>query len=157
MIVDLSFWQEFGTFFVAVGVGIVVSTLLALIGARAAHAYERTLVSQVSHFRGLSVKVQRSRRPSYEEQVRNLTDKAAGARKVQLAGLYGGTIFLSFHLARALAGEASLHGSLKWLVVLAFPLLATAIVALLERRAARLRRVRLAAATDLDAMRDGAS
>lgn len=151
MVVDLSFWQEFGTFFVAIGVGLIVAGLLVFIGSRAAHVYEKTLASQAAHFRGLPAKLRENRRTSYEEQVRTLGESASGARKVQIVGLYGGTVFLTFHLARAIVGEAALQGSLKWLVIVAIPLLATALVALLERRSARARQTRLDAAADLDA------
>lgn len=150
MTADLTFWQEFGPFIVAVIVGFVVSGALVFVGSRAAQVYEKTLVSRAERFRSLSQKLRRSKRSSYEETVRDLKEKAAGARKFQLVGIYGGTVFLSYHAARLIVGEGAVQGLSKWGIVLGMMAVITAIIAYLERRVARARRIRLDIESTLD-------
>lgn len=143
MVADLSFWQEFGPFVVAVTVGVVVSGALVFVGSRAAKVYEKALVSRAERFRALSQKLRKSKRSSYEETVEKLKEKADGARKFQLVGIYGGTVFLSYHAARLIVGESGVDGLAKWGIVLGMMSAITAIIAYLERRAARAHRIRL--------------
>lgn len=150
MVVELTFWQEFGPFIIAVAIGFIASAALVFIGSRAGGAYEKTIVSRAEQFRGLSRKLRKTKRGSYEKTIQGLQEKAAGARKVQTVGLYGGTVFLSYHLARLIIGEAGLMGMGKWVIVAAVMLAATAIVAVLERKATRSRRTRLATEAALD-------
>lgn len=150
MIADLTFWQMFGTFFIAIGVGVLVAGILVVIGSRSAKAYERAMVSDAERFRGFSNKLRKKKRSSYQERIRRLREKASGARKVQLVGLYGGVLYLAFHLARAGVGISGVHGSLRWIVVVAVPLIAVGAAAAIERRGAKNRASRLDAATDLE-------
>lgn len=151
MIADLTFWQEFGPFIIAVIAGFTVSGALVFIGNRAGAAYEKSMVERAEHFRGLSRKLKKSRRASYEQAVQGLRDKAAGARKVQTIGLYGGAVFLSYLLARLVVGEGGVLGMGKWAIVAAVMLAAIGIVVFLERRGTRVLRARLVEESALDA------
>lgn len=150
MSVDLTFGQEFGPFIVAVVVGLLVSGALVLIGNRAGAAYTKAMASSAEHFRGMSKKRRRTKRASYTQSIQELREKAEGAHKVQLVGLYCGTAYLSYHLARLIIGEAGVMGAGKWVVVAAVMIAALVVVAFYERRAAQARLARLDAATDLD-------
>lgn len=150
MVADLTFWQEFGPFIIAMVAGLVSSGVLTLIGSRAAGIYEKTMMSRAAHFRGLSAKLRRTRRVSYDETIQQLRESAAGARKFQLIGIYGGTVFLSYHVARLIVGEGGVNGPGKWGIVLIVMAAATATVAYFERRSTRVRRARVEEEAALD-------
>lgn len=150
MSVDLTFGQEFGPFIIAVVVGFLVSGLLVLIGNRAGAAYEKTMAGRAENFRGLSRKLKKTKRPSYEQTIQDLREKAEVAYRVQVVGLYGGTVYLSYHLARLIIGEGEVTGMAKWAVVAAVMIAALGAVAFFERRAARTRQARLNTESNLD-------
>lgn len=150
MIVELTFWEEFGPFVVAVAVGLLVSGALVLLGSRAGATYEKTMVERAAHYRGLSRKLKKGKRASYEQTIHGLREKAGSARKVQSVGLYGGAVFISYHLARLVIGAGEVVGAGKWAIVAGVMVAVTGLVVYLERRGAKARRARLAREAELD-------
>lgn len=154
---ELTFWQEYGTFIIAVGVGLLISVALVFIGSRAAAAYERTMQKHAQLYRGFSETRKQRKRADYEDFLGDLSSKAERARSFQRSGLYGGAVFLSFHAARLWIGQGAVQGSMKWVITLGLIGAAVAVVGLIERNLTRARKERLRQTATLDAEETPAS
>lgn len=139
MIVELTWWEEFGPFVLAVVIGSAVSGFLVWLFGNIARTYESTMKQKVDRHRNLRTKLKKDRRNAYVEQLEYLHGRASTARSVQRVMYYGGAVFLSFHLGRLLVGVWDSEGFLRWvaLAVVMVPLMAAAIYFERRRRFAR--------------------
>lgn len=129
MMVELTWWEEFGPFVLAVVIGATVSGFLVWLLGNIARTYERTMRQSAQRHRELVPKVKNDRHKDYTERLEYLAGRASTARSVQQVMYYGGAVFLAYHLGRLAVGVGDAEGVMRWVVLGAVivPLVACAI------------------------------